>query len=73
MEDNGIGISETHRERIFNIFGRVYPEKLYPGTGIGLSIVKKAVQRLGGKVGFESTVGKGSKFWFTLKREHRME
>ena len=64
--DNGIGIHPEHRERIFQIFGRIYPEKRYPGTGIGLAIVKKAVSRMGGETGFDSEPGKGSRFWFTL-------
>jgi signal transduction histidine kinase len=64
--DNGIGIHADHRDRVFQIFGRVYPEKRYPGTGIGLAIVKKAVARMGGESGFESELGQGSRFWFTL-------
>jgi PAS domain S-box-containing protein len=66
--DNGIGIAPEHYDRIFQIFGRVHPEKAYPGTGIGLAIVKKAVARMGGEAGFESTPGAGSKFWFTLPK-----
>jgi PAS domain S-box-containing protein len=67
VADNGIGIAPEHFERIFEIFGRVYPDKMYEGTGIGLSIVKKAVHRLGGTVGLESKLGEGSTFWFTLR------
>lgn len=66
IADNGIGIDSSHFQRIFEIFGRVYADKLYSGTGIGLAIVKKAVERLGGKVGVASTPGQGSTFWFTL-------
>jgi len=66
--DNGIGIEPLHFDRIFQIFGRVYADKQFEGTGIGLSIVKKAVHRIGGTSGLESTLGKGSCFWFKLKR-----
>jgi PAS domain S-box-containing protein len=67
VADNGIGIAAEHHGRIFQIFGRIHPEKLYPGTGIGLAIVSKAVARMGGEAGFESELGKGSRFWFTLR------
>jgi signal transduction histidine kinase len=66
VQDNGMGIAREHFERIFEIFGRVHHDKKYEGTGIGLSIVKKAVQRMGGVIGLESTLGEGSRFWFTL-------
>jgi len=65
--DNGIGIAPAHFERIFEIFGRVYPDKTYEGTGIGLSIVKKAIQRMGGTIGVDSALGNGTTFWFTLR------
>jgi PAS domain S-box-containing protein len=67
VEDNGIGIDLEHRARIFQIFGRVHAESEYEGTGIGLAIVKRSIERLNGSVGFESTPRKGSKFWFDLK------
>jgi PAS domain S-box-containing protein len=65
--DNGIGIAAEHFERIFQIFGRVYADKKYEGTGIGLSIAKKAVQRMGGQISVQSTPGEGTCFSFTLK------
>ncbi len=67
VRDNGIGIDPQHFQRIFEIFGRVHPDRMYEGTGIGLSIVKKAVHRMGGSIGIDSTLGDGSCFWFTLK------
>lgn len=66
FEDNGIGIDPSHHERIFQIFGQVYPEKKYGGTGIGLAIVRKAAQRMNGEGGVESGIDKGSRFWLTL-------
>jgi signal transduction histidine kinase len=66
VRDNGIGIDPADFERIFQIFGRVHHADSYDGTGIGLAIVKKAVQRMGGELGVHSTVGGGSTFWFTL-------
>jgi signal transduction histidine kinase/HAMP domain-containing protein len=66
FEDNGVGIDPAHHERIFQIFGQVHAEGRYAGTGIGLAIVRKAVQRMNGELGVESELGKGSCFWFTL-------
>jgi len=66
FEDNGIGIAPTHFERIFQIFGQVHGGKQYGGTGIGLAIVRKAAQRMGGGAGVESELGKGSRFWILL-------
>jgi PAS domain S-box-containing protein len=68
LADNGIGIAPEHFNRIFNIFGRIHPDKKFEGTGIGLSIVKKAVQRMGGTIGVESALGEGSRFWFTVRK-----
>ncbi len=64
--DNGIGIEPRHQQRIFKIFERVHPVDKYGGTGIGLSIVKKTIERMGGQVGVESELGKGSTFWIQL-------
>lgn len=68
FEDNGIGIASEHQEQIFQIFGRVYGDKQFEGTGIGLAIVRKAAERMGGKVGVLSELGKGSRFWLNLKK-----
>lgn len=66
VEDNGIGIAPEDQRRIFGIFQRVYSHEQYEGTGIGLAIVQKAAERMGGGVGVESTPGQGSKFWLQL-------
>jgi signal transduction histidine kinase len=66
VEDNGIGIQPKYRDRIFRLFERLDSGKKYPGTGVGLAIVQKAVERMGGKVGVESEPGKGSCFWVEL-------
>ena len=66
FQDNGIGIAPEHHARIFGIFERL--SKKYDGTGIGLAIVKKAAEQMGGKVGLESELGKGSTFWLELRR-----
>ena len=67
FEDNGIGIAERDQQRIFGIFVRVHPTQVYDGTGIGLSIVRRAAEKMDGKVGVESELGKGSRFWLELK------
>lgn len=66
FEDNGIGIPRESQERIFGIFQRMHDEKTYSGTGIGLAIVRKAAERMGGRVGVESEPGRGSRFWLQL-------
>ena len=68
FEDNGIGIPHRDQERIFALFGRLNPAAEFAGTGIGLTIVRKAVERMGGKVGLESEPGRGSRFWIQLKK-----
>ncbi len=66
VEDNGIGIPRDSLDRIFGMFQRL--DKKYEGTGIGLALVRKNAERMGGKVGVESEPGKGSRFWLALKR-----
>jgi signal transduction histidine kinase len=67
VQDNGIGIAPQDQDRIFNIFERVGGGTAYEGTGMGLAIVRKAVQRMGGTLGVESDAGRGSKFWIQLR------
>ena len=66
IKDNGTGIPEGGRERIFSLFQRMHGRQ-YKGTGMGLAIVRKLVERMGANVGVESEVGKGSRFWIELK------
>jgi PAS domain S-box-containing protein len=66
VEDNGIGIAPEHQDRIFLPFERLHAIDEYPGTGIGLAIVKRAAERMGGAVGVESQPGRGSRFWVDL-------
>ncbi len=66
VEDNGIGIDHRHHERIFQPFERLHGIEQYSGTGIGLAIVQRGMDRMGGRVGVQSTPGKGSRFWIEL-------
>ena len=66
VKDNGIGIAQQHQERIFNVFERLHQADEYPGTGIGLAIVKRSIERMNGNIGLISEEGKGSTFWIEL-------
>ena len=66
VQDNGIGMADEARARVFNVFERLHGEEEYPGTGIGLAIVKKGVERMNGSVGVEAAPGVGSNFWIEL-------
>jgi PAS domain S-box-containing protein len=66
VKDNGIGIEQWFSERIFIVFQKLHDHKKYPGSGIGLALCKRVIEKHGGKIWFESEVGKGTTFFFTL-------
>ncbi|MBI1212706.1 MAG: response regulator [Alphaproteobacteria bacterium] len=71
VRDNGIGIDEKFHDRIFTIFQRLHRKENFPGTGIGLSTCRKFIRLCGGEIGFESSPGNGSEFFFTLPESKR--
>jgi signal transduction histidine kinase len=67
VEDNGIGIAPDHQDQIFGLFTRLHGDK-FSGTGIGLAIVERGIERMRGRAGVQSTPGQGSRFWFELRQ-----
>lgn len=67
VRDRGIGVDPQYQERIFKVFERLHGIETYPGTGIGLAIVRKAMERMHGRCGLDSKLGEGSIFWFDLR------
>jgi light-regulated signal transduction histidine kinase (bacteriophytochrome) len=66
VTDNGIGLDPAHRERVFGMFKRLHTQERYRGSGIGLAIARRVVERHGGVIGIESSPGEGATLWFTL-------
>jgi signal transduction histidine kinase len=68
VRDDGIGIESRDQERIFSVFERLHTQAAYPGSGVGLAIVRRAVERMNGRVSVESAPQKGSCFLVALRR-----
>jgi len=67
IADRGIGIAPQHHQKIFGLFQRLHAHEAYPGTGVGLALVRKGLERMEGKIGLESQTGQGCRFWFELR------
>ena len=72
VTDNGIGIAPEYRGQLFVIFRRLHTRREYPGTGIGLAICKRIIERHGGEIGIDSAPDGGAVFWFTLPKEQSL-
>ena len=62
VADHGIGIAPQYHQKIFGLFQRLHSNEAYPGTGIGLALVRKGIERMGGRISVESEPGKGTRF-----------
>jgi len=71
IEDNGIGIAPEFQARIFKVFERLHQREEYPGTGIGLAIAARGMERMGGRIGVESELGQGSRFWIEFPQNSK--
>jgi signal transduction histidine kinase len=72
VTDHGIGIATQYHQKIFGLFQRLHSQDAYPGTGIGLALVRKGLERMGGRIGLESEPGQGTRFWFELTPAERV-
>ncbi len=73
VKDNGIGLNTAYSDKIFQMFQRLHSKEKYQGTGIGLALVKRIVERHGGRIRVESEEGKGATFLFTIPKERVSE
>jgi signal transduction histidine kinase len=69
LEDNGVGFNIQHQSRLFQVFGRLHPSRVYEGSGVGLASVRRIAQQFGGQVWAEGTVGGGATFWLSWPKQ----